>query len=102
MICKKHVKKKCWESKPVPSVYLAEALKRPLTLPSLISNCMPPKKRAYQEDEVKAFQKINEVKKSCEINKTHLPIGFQSNKTSELSLFFHLGYDETTGFFNDF
>ena len=102
MICKKHVKKKCWESKPVPSVYLAEALKRPLTLPSLISNCMPPKKRVYQEDEVKAFQKINEIKKSCEINKTHLPIGFQSNKTSELSLFFHLGYDETTGFFNDF
>lgn len=102
MICKKHVKKKCWESKPVPSVYLAEALKRPLTLPSLISNCMPPKKRAYQEDEVKAFQKINGIKKSCEINKTHLSIGFQSNKTSELSLFFHLGYDETTGFFNDF
>ena len=44
------------------------------------------------------FRKSDEIKDFCDIKETHSPTGFQCNKSDLHIIFFHLSYDETTGF----
>ena len=59
LLCGDKCMKLNWKLNPIPSIHTNEALKRPLTLQNLSVPCKAPNLRAFQEDELKIFNKIN-------------------------------------------
>ena len=108
VICEKHFEerfvsrgKRCklkWELNPIPSIHSPETLKRPSTLPTPTAKRKSPTERIYQNDELNSFRKDDEIGQLSDINKTHAPTGFKCNITEDHIVFFHLSYDEATGF----
>jgi len=87
-----------WKLSPIPTIHSEEVLKNPSTIPTPQSSRKLPKKRAYQEDEMEKFKKIDKINHFDDINKENGPGNFQFKKNENCIIFFHLKYDDDTGF----
>ena len=83
---------------PEPTLYTAEALKRPSTLPNTTLRRKAPKVRMYQDDELSSFQNKDIITCFADLCSRDAPNNYSSHKTDDYAIYYNLFFDEESGF----
>ena len=87
-----------WFMKPVPSKYSYELLQKKSSLPISKTSRNTPKNRLFEEDQLKAFHKIDTLTSLNDLNEAVAPPGFQFKRFEKGVVFYNIVFNEQTYF----
>ena len=83
---------------PVPTLHIAEALKRPSTLPNTTSPRKAPKVRMYQDDELSSHENKDIITCFADLCSRNAPNNYFYHETYDYVIYCNLVFDEKSGF----